>query len=49
LLRSADGDPVARAGAKAMLNAQERAAMERDRQAALVLNRALRSSLLANQ
>jgi hypothetical protein len=47
LLRSADGDPVA--GAKAMLDAQERAAMERDRQAALALNHALRSSLLANR
>jgi hypothetical protein len=35
LLKSANGDPAARAKAKAMLDAQERAAMERDRQAAL--------------
>jgi hypothetical protein len=46
LLRSANGNPVARAEAKAMLDTQERAAMERDLQAALALNRELRASLL---
>ena len=35
LFRSANGDPAEAGKAKAMLDAQERAAMERDRQAAL--------------
>ena len=48
LLQSANGDPAARPRAKAMLDAQERAAMERDRQAALARISELRSSLLAN-
>jgi hypothetical protein len=48
LLKSANGDPATGAGAKAMLDAQERASMERDRQAALARIAELRSSLLAN-
>jgi hypothetical protein len=48
LLRSAKGDRVCEAKAKAMLDAQERAAMERDRQAALARVGELRASLLAN-
>ena len=49
LLRSANGCLESTAKAKAMLDAQERAAMERDRQAALARIAELRSSLLANQ
>jgi hypothetical protein len=48
LLRSAKGDRMREAKAKAMLGAQERAAMERDLQAALALNRELRASLLTS-
>lgn len=48
LLRSAKGEPQGSARAKAMLDAQERAAVERDRQAALARIAELRSSLLAN-
>ncbi len=48
LLRSANGSPESMARAKAMLDAQERAAMERDRQAALARIAELRSSLLTN-
>jgi hypothetical protein len=48
LLRSANGCLKSTARAKLMLDAQERAAMERDRQAALARIRELRSSLLAN-
>src|SRR5271166_4416675 len=49
LLRSAKGEPQGRARAKATLDAQERAAMERDRQAALARIPELRASLLANR
>jgi hypothetical protein len=48
LLRSANGCPENRAKAKAMLDAQERAALERDRQAALAHIDELRASLLAD-
>ena len=48
LLKSANGGLESTAKAKAMLDAQERAAMERDRQAALARIRELRSSLLTN-
>ena len=48
LLRSADGCLESRAEAKAMLNAQEDAALERDRQAGLARIAELRASLLAN-
>jgi hypothetical protein len=48
LLRSANGEPHSRGSAKSTLDAQERAAMERDRQAALARIAELRSSLLAN-
>ena len=48
LLRSANGCLESTARAKAMLDAQERAAMERDRQAALARIAELRASLLAN-
>ena len=48
LLESAKGDPAAKTRAKAMLEAQERAAMARDRQAALARIAELRASLLAN-
>src|SRR5271165_6692095 len=48
LLRSANGCLESKARAKAMLDAQERAAMERDRQAALARIAELRASLLAN-
>jgi hypothetical protein len=47
-LGSAKGDRMREAKAKAMLGAQERAAMERDLQAALALNRELRASLLTS-
>src|SRR5271166_4031639 len=49
LLRSANGCLESNAKAKAMLDAQERAATERDRQAALARIRELRASLLANR
>ncbi len=49
LLQSADGGPGEKTKAKAMLDAQERAAMERDRQAALARIPELRASLLANR
>jgi hypothetical protein len=48
LLRSANGCPESRARAKATLDAQERAAFERDRQAALARIDELRASLLAD-
>jgi len=48
LLRSANGCLESGARAKAMLDAQERAAMERDLQAARAVNRELRASLLAD-
>ena len=48
LLRSANGCLESRARAKAMLDAQELAALARDREAALARIRELRSSLLAN-
>jgi hypothetical protein len=48
LLRSANGCLESSAEAKAMLDAQERAAMERDRQAALARIAELRASLLAD-
>jgi hypothetical protein len=48
LLRSANGCLESRARAKAMLDAQERAEIERDRQAALARVRELRGSLLTN-
>jgi hypothetical protein len=49
LLRSADGCLESRARAKAMLDAQQRAAMERDRQAALARISELRASLLTDR
>ena len=49
LLESANRDRVWEAKAKAMLDAQERAAMERDRQAALARISELRASLLTNR
>jgi hypothetical protein len=49
LLRSANGCLESRARAKAMLNAQEHAALERDRQAALSRLSELRASLLARR
>jgi hypothetical protein len=49
LLKSAKGEPNDRAKAKAMLDAQERAAMERDRQAALARISELRASLLTGR
>ena len=48
LLKSAKGNPDAKARAKAMLDAQERAATERDRQAVLERIAELRASLLTN-
>jgi hypothetical protein len=48
LLRIANGRLESSAEAKAMLDAQELAALERDRQAALARIAELRSSLLAN-
>ena len=48
LLQSANGGLESKAKAKAMLDAQELAAMERDRQAALARIAELRASLLAN-
>jgi len=48
LLRSANGCLESKARAKAMLDGQERAAMERDRQAALARISELSASLLAN-
>jgi hypothetical protein len=48
LLKSAKGDPVATARARAMLDAHERAALERDRQAGLAALGVLRASLLAD-
>jgi hypothetical protein len=48
LLRSANGCMESTARAKAMLDAQECAALERDRQAALARIAELRVSLLAN-
>jgi hypothetical protein len=48
LLRSANGCLQSAAKAKAMLDVQERAAMEQDRQAALARVSELRGSLLAN-
>jgi hypothetical protein len=49
LLKSANGGLESTAKANAMLDAQERAAMERDRQAALARIAELRTSLLANR
>jgi hypothetical protein len=46
LLKSAKGDPAARAKAKAMLDAQERAAIERDRQRALAIVNRLRAEAM---
>ena len=49
LLQSANGSMESTAIAKAMLDTQERAAMERDRQAALARIGELRASLLAGR
>jgi hypothetical protein len=48
-LRGARGDPVARAKAKAMLDAQEQAAAERDRQPALAIVNRLRAEVAARR
>jgi hypothetical protein len=48
LLKSANGCLESKARAKAMLDAHERAAVERDRQAGLAALGVLRASLLAN-
>jgi hypothetical protein len=48
LLKGAKGDSAARVKAKAMLDAQDLAALERDRQEALARLGGLRASLLAN-
>jgi hypothetical protein len=49
LLRSAKGEPVARARAKTMLDAQENAAAERKREEALVIVNRLRAEMTARR
>jgi hypothetical protein len=49
LLKSANGDPAARARAKAMLDAQEHATGERDREQALAIVNRMRAETTARR